>query len=83
MANESIFRVGDRVQLSALGIARSPKIKAQNGVVIAVSKFHAYAIGIVFDGNKAPTTLHRSYLELETPGKGSRRIERGLKAKVK
>jgi hypothetical protein len=79
MPNESIFQVGDRVQLTKLGIARSPKIKARTGVVIAVSKLHPNAIGVVFDGNRAVSTLHRSYLELEALGEALRSEELELK----
>jgi hypothetical protein len=62
------FLVGDRVRLSELGIARSPKIKARSGVVVALARLNGNAIGVLIDGNKTVTTLHRSYLELEDAG---------------
>jgi hypothetical protein len=68
MSRERDFLVGDRVRLSELGIARSPKIKARSGVVVALPRLNGNAIGVLFDGNKTVTTLHRSYLELEDAG---------------
>ena len=65
MPSEGIFQVGDRVRLNDLGISRSPYIKVRVGVVIAMPRLTSNAIGVLFDGNKTVTTLHRSYLQLE------------------
>ena len=65
MPRESDFKIGDRVRLTVLAIARSPNIKARSGVVVALPRLNGNAIGVLLDGNKTVTTLHRSYLELE------------------
>jgi hypothetical protein len=67
MPSESAFQIGNRVRLSKLGIGRSPKIKGRVGVVVALPRLGRDAIGVLFDGNKTVTTLHRSYLELDNP----------------
>jgi len=61
------FKLGDRVRLNELGISRSPKIRARNGVVVA--RFsrgsRSASLSILFDGNKRPTRVHTSYVELD------------------
>ena len=66
------LKPGDRVHLNELGASRSPKIKVRTGVVIAFSgnRSGGASLGILFDGNKRPTTLHRSYVELDEEAKG-------------
>jgi hypothetical protein len=61
------IKLGDRVRLNELGASRSPKIKVQTGLVVALSgrKSSAASIGVLLDGNKRPTTIHSSYLELD------------------
>jgi hypothetical protein len=41
-------------------------------VVVALSsrQTRSASLGILFDGNKRPTTLHRSYVELDEEAKG-------------
>jgi hypothetical protein len=59
------FEPGDRVHLNELGASRSPKIKVRTGVVVALSSARSRdaSIRVLFDGNKRPTNIHRSYLE--------------------
>jgi hypothetical protein len=60
------FKIGDRVRLTSLGASRSPKIRIRTGVVAAFGK--GASIGVLFDGNKRPTMLHRFYIELDDDG---------------
>jgi hypothetical protein len=60
------FRVGDRVRLSELGRSRAPKAKVQTGVVVRLPGPSAGGIQVIFDGNRAPTRIHRSYIELDS-----------------
>ena len=66
------LKLGDRVRLSELGVFRSSKIRVRTGVVVALSSRRSCgaSLGILFDGNKRPTTLHRSYVELDEGGQG-------------
>ena len=61
------LKPGDRVRLNELGASRSSKIRVRTGVVVAFSghRSGSASLGILFDGNKRPTTLHRSYVELD------------------
>jgi hypothetical protein len=53
------LQIGDRVQLSALGLERSPRM-TRTGVIVGVigSSFE-----VLMDGSKVPVRLHRTYLE--------------------
>jgi hypothetical protein len=64
------LKPGDRVRLNELGASRSPKIKVQAGTVVALSshKSRSASLSILFDGNKRPTKVHRSYLERDEDG---------------
>jgi hypothetical protein len=55
---------GTRVRLSALGRKRCPKMTRQTGVVVALLD-RSDAVRVLMDGNKDPSTLHRSYIEPE------------------
>ena len=59
------LKPGDRVRLNELGVSRSPKIKVRTGVVVTLSspRSRDASIRVLFDGNKRPTNIHRSYLE--------------------
>jgi hypothetical protein len=61
------LKPGDRVRLNELGASRSPKIRVRTGVVVAFSghKSGSASLGVLFDGNKRATTVHRSYIELD------------------
>ena len=56
---------GNPVRLSELGASRSSKIRVRTGAVVALfsRKSRSESVGLLFDGNKRPTTLHRSYIE--------------------
>jgi hypothetical protein len=62
------FQIGDRVRLTELGASQSPKIRIRTGVVVALGRGGA-SIGVLFDGNKRSTVLHRSYIELDDGAK--------------
>jgi hypothetical protein len=65
------LKPGDRVRLNELGASRSPKIRVRTGVVVTSGhRSGSASLGILFDGNKRPTTLHRSYVELDEEAKG-------------
>jgi hypothetical protein len=76
------IKLGDRVRLNELGASRSPKIKVRTGVVVAFSgnRSGGASLGILFDGNKRPTTLHRSYVE--RGGEGQMKLWRWLQNAV-
>jgi hypothetical protein len=61
------LKPGDRVRLNELGASRSPKIRVRTGTVVALSshKSRSASLGILFDGNKRPTKVHQSYVELD------------------
>lgn len=63
--NPDKFKLGDRVRLSALGKARSPRIKSKAGRIISIPKSLTgrATIEVLFDGNKRGTRMHCSYLE--------------------
>ena len=65
---------GTRIRLSALGRKRCPKMTRQTGVVVAKLD-RSDSVRLLMDGNKDPSTLHRSYVEAvseESPGTGQR-----------
>jgi hypothetical protein len=57
------FCLGQRVRLSELGRARNPKARTQTGRVVGLPA--PSSAEILFDGNKRPTQLHRSYIEVD------------------
>jgi hypothetical protein len=61
------FRVGDRVRLSELGKSGAPRTKVQTGVVFSVPEpsVGGMSVQVIFDGNRQPTRIHRSYIELD------------------
>jgi hypothetical protein len=63
------LKPGDRVRLNELGASRSPKIRVRTGTVVTLSSRSA-SVGVLFDGNKRPTTIHRSYVQLDEEAKG-------------
>jgi hypothetical protein len=73
------FRVGQRVRFSELGLSRSPKSTSRLGTVVGLPG--ASTVDVLLDGNKRPTKLHRSYVELEDDEMTCRLVELGLKAK--
>jgi hypothetical protein len=63
------FNPGDRVQLNKLGISRSPKTKVRTGVVAMPMLAGSATISILFDGNKRPTRVHCSYVDIDDTAK--------------
>jgi len=59
--NLTTFKRGDRVKLSELGKSRS-HARAEFGTVTSVLK-SGRSIWVLFDGNKRPTPVHKSYIE--------------------
>jgi hypothetical protein len=56
------LRPGMRIQLSALGEARSPRMKVHTGVIVGITH-GSKRVRIILDGRKKPITLHESYIE--------------------
>ena len=56
------LKPGNRVRLSALGKKRSPRLKVNTGVLVAMSR-SSRSVLVLLDGNKTPTPFHKSYVE--------------------
>jgi hypothetical protein len=61
------FRVGERVRLSEVGKSRAPRVRTQTGTVVKIprTKSGGRSVEVLFDGNKLPTRVHRTYIEKE------------------
>ena len=59
--DDSDLKPGLRIRLSALGIARSPRMKARTGVIVGHP--HGRGVRVILDGSKTRITLHESYIE--------------------
>jgi hypothetical protein len=61
------FQLGDRVRLSELGRSRAPRSQGKVGRIVKIPKSRSglRIFEVLFDGNKLPTRLHRSYIERE------------------
>jgi hypothetical protein len=59
--DDTELKPGLRIRLSALGKARSPRMKTHTGVI--VGEPHGRGVRIILDGSKTPITLHKSYIE--------------------
>ena len=69
LALGSELNIGDRVRLSTLGQERSSRMRLhRRGTVVGLPAFEfgGQTVAVLLDGNKHPTRLHRSYLELDT-----------------
>jgi hypothetical protein len=62
----SDFSIGDRVQLSALGASRCPRLADKTGTIVGQSSIYVNCARVLLDGNKSPTTVHRDYLEAQS-----------------
>jgi hypothetical protein len=83
MESDHELTIGARVRLSQLGVARSPKMKVRTGVIVALP-FHdsgSVTVRVLFDGQRDPRTVHRSYVELDEDSMIRRLVEPGLKRK--
>ncbi|XIA64322.1 hypothetical protein ACFIOY_36455 [Bradyrhizobium sp. TZ2] len=63
MAELVDLKIGDRLQLSALGSERCPRLAGKIGTVKGFIQ-HSNTISVHFDGNKSSTSIHRNYIEL-------------------
>jgi len=61
------FAVGDMVRLSALGWARSPRLRRRRGKVVGYSRT-GNALRVIWEGSRTPSVLHASYLERAEAG---------------
>jgi hypothetical protein len=59
--DDTEFRPGQRIRLSALGKARSPRIKVHTGVIVGEPL--GRGVRIILDGSTTPMKLHKSYIE--------------------
>jgi hypothetical protein len=60
------FNSNDRVRFSELGRERNPRLKDKCGVILSSTKTkHIFLV--LLAGNKTPTRLHATYLELAEP----------------
>jgi hypothetical protein len=62
--DDTEFSPGQRIRLSALGRARSPRIKVHTGVIVGEPL--GRGVRIILDGSKTPMKLHKSYIEPRT-----------------
>jgi hypothetical protein len=56
------LKPGTRVRLTELGKERSPRLKDYVGKVVGIS-LHTSTVRVLFEGRKAPVTLHVTYIE--------------------
>ena len=59
------LKLGQRIRLTALGKARSPRIRVHTGVIVGEPV--GRGVRIILDGSKTPITLHKSYIEPYAP----------------
>jgi hypothetical protein len=58
----SELKSGMRIRLSALGRARSPRMKVHTGVIVGLTD-GSEGVRVMMDGSKSPITLHETYIE--------------------
>jgi hypothetical protein len=58
----SDFSIGDRVGISALGAARSPRLAERTGTVVGRGSYRNSFV-VLLDGNKTTSTFHGEYLK--------------------
>lgn len=56
------LKPGTPVRLTELGSERSPRLKGYVGKVVGIS-LHTSTVRVLFEGRKAPVTLHVTYIE--------------------
>jgi hypothetical protein len=56
------LQVGDRVRLNEAGRRASPRMRSGTGVVAGL-RGGGNSLDILFDGNRQPTRMHKSYVE--------------------
>jgi hypothetical protein len=62
--DDTDLKPGLRIRLSALGVARSPRMRVHTGVIVGEPL--GRGVRILLDGSKTPITLHKSYIEPHT-----------------
>ena len=60
--DDSELKPGMRIRLSALGRARSPRMKVHTGVIVGLTDGRE-GVRVIMNGSKSPITLHESYIE--------------------
>jgi ribosomal protein L21E len=60
---KSDFSIGDRIQISALGASRYPRLAGKTGMIVGRS-IYANSVSVRFDGNKSASPFHRDYVEV-------------------
>jgi hypothetical protein len=60
--DDSELKPGMRIRLSALGRARSPRMKVHTGVIVGKTA-GSEGVRVILDGSRSPITLHESYIE--------------------
>jgi hypothetical protein len=62
--DDNDLKIGDRVRLTPLGEQRNGGIRTRTGVIKGRTRGNGYYV--LMDGNKTASTLHRSYIEVES-----------------
>lgn len=57
-----VLAIGTRVKMSLLGAARCRRLVNKIGTIVFCSTRYS-SVGVLFDGNKSLTSLHRDYVE--------------------
>jgi hypothetical protein len=60
---KSEFSIGDRVQLSALGASRCPRLADKTGTIVGRSSVYVNCARVLLDGSKSPISVHCDYLD--------------------
>jgi len=63
---KSDFSVGDRVQMSALGASRCPRLVDKTGTIVGRS-IYVNCARVLLDGSKSPISVHCDYLDAVLP----------------
>lgn len=59
----SDFSIGDRIQISALGALRCPRLADKAGTIVGRSSIYVNCARVLLDGNKSPISVHCDYLD--------------------
>ena len=63
---KSDFSLGDRVQMSALGASRCPRLADKTGTIVGRS-IYVNCARVLLDGSKSPISVHCDYLDAILP----------------
>jgi len=71
---KSDFSVGDRVQMSALGASRCPRLADKTGTIVGHKtgtivgrSIYVNCARVLLDGSKSPISVHCDYLDAILP----------------